>query len=256
MLILNDDSDPIDGTLSGFAEGSLIPLDAQRSLRVTYLANGDGGPIGNDFGLTVVTSTFGSDLAVTAVAPAAVALGAEFAVQYTVNNLGPGAVSDGVLKVTKPATAAFTGPLPPGAVINANEMSIPLTVLAAPGNTGVEVRFTAPAGTTAVAIAAAVSSGTADPIPANNSYTTTTAALVGGKPAISAVSVDHANDTMTLGITTLSGVSYVFQRSLNLVDWENLLNFTGNGLPFQRAEAIDETKEFFRIGIVPSGGHP
>jgi len=54
FLLLNAGNDAISGTFDGLPEGSTFTDGDGTVLAVTYTANGDGGPVGNDFALTVI----------------------------------------------------------------------------------------------------------------------------------------------------------------------------------------------------------
>lgn len=44
---------------------------------------------------------------------------------------------------------------------------------------------------------------------------------------------------------------YVFQRSIDLENWHDLLEFLGNGELMEFQHPMDETREFFRFSILP-----
>jgi autotransporter-associated beta strand protein len=255
-LILNDGDDAINGIFVNHPEGTIIPLFdfENRSLQITYLANGDGGSVGNDFAVIVVGMGSTSNLSVTASGPIAVDLGAGFTINYNIGSTGPALAADRILTVTKPAGVGFALPHPANSTISGNTMTIALPAAAVPDSIPLAVNFTAPAVTSAASIVALVSSATTtDPVPANNSSTTTIAVLAGGVPAIDVFNVNTTTDKLTLGIDTINDITYVFQRSLNLNQWSNVIPpFTGNGFPVQFELDMNQTREFFRFGITPA----
>ena len=115
-LICNDGSDAVNGTFDGMAEGATVSLGGGLAMQVTYVANGDGGPIGNDVAVTFVADPGSSDLSVTATAPFIVDLGAPITVSYEIENLGPADVTDGFLDITLPPNAGFVGSTPAGSL--------------------------------------------------------------------------------------------------------------------------------------------
>lgn len=255
-LILNDGDDAINGIFVNHPEGTVILLFdfENRSLQITYLANGDGGAVGNDFAVIVVGTGSSSNLSVTASGPGAVDLGAGFTINYNVGSTGPALAADRILTITKPAAVGFALPHPVNSAINGNAMTIPLPAVVVPDSIPLAVNFTAPPVTSAASIVATVSSATTtDPVPANNSSTTTIAVLAGGVPSINVFTINTATNKVTLGIDTIDDITYVFQRSLNLEQWSNVVPpFTGNGLPTQFELDMNQTREFFRFGIPPS----
>lgn len=255
VLLLNDGTDPIIGTFAGLPEGGGIPIGNGLALQVTYLANGDGGAVGNDFGVTVVIDTFSSDLALTADAAVAVDLGADIAITYTIDSPGPGLVTDGVLSITLPPNATFVSSTPAGTV-NLDVLSIPLPALAAPDTTTVTLHLTAPAVSTAVEVAATVTTTTADSSQANNSLATVTAVLPGGSPVLASFSRDPLTGDLEFVFQTIAGITYVFESSIDLGDtpWEVQEYIYGDGQPYEIQWPVTKPKDFFRIRIIPSNG--
>jgi autotransporter-associated beta strand protein len=261
FFILNDGTDPINGTFAGYQENDLVPLGDGRSLQITYLANGDGGAVGNDFGATVVGTSSATDLSLTAVATAAVAPLGVFNVVYSVENIGLNPAFNPFVRIQRPFNATFAPPYPANSAFFdpfQNELFVAIDSPLAAGATapGFTVYFTAPGTTDSVSVEANVESSSFDLNSGNDFYGTTTAVLPGGAPVISVYDVNTVSGTVQVGVDTIFGIEYVFQRSLDLEDWENVFPpFFGSGSPILVNEDIDETKEFFRFGIVPQGGN-
>jgi hypothetical protein len=250
VLILNDGSDPINGTFAGLPEGAGIPVGNGLALQVTYLANGDGGAVGNDFGVTVVVDTFSTDLALTVDAPLAVDFGANFSLTYTVENLGPANSTGSTLDIPLPANAVFVGSTPAGTV-NAGTLSIPVPALALSATTNITLQFTAPATEAAVLVEPFLTANGVDGNGFDNQAPSVTAVLAGGCPVLSTFVVDEVNDELTLGIDTIPGVSYVLQRSTGLDVWDDYWYFSGDGNVQEFFLPMTEPKEFFRFSILP-----
>lgn len=261
VFILNDGIDPINGTFSGYQENDLVPLGDGRFLQITYLANGDGGSTGNDFGATVVGTSSATDLSLTAIATAAVAPLADFNVIYTVENVGLNPALNPFVRIARPWNATFAPPYPANSAFSnpfQDELFVAIDSPLAAGATApaFTVFFTAPGTTGSVSVEANVESTSFDLNNGNDFYGTTTAVLPGGAPVISVYDVNTVSGIVQVGVDTISGIEYVFQRSLDLEDWENVFPpFFGSGSPILVNEDIDETKEFFRFGIVPQGGN-
>ena len=250
VLICNDGSDAVVGTFDGIAEGATVSLGGGLAMQVTYVANGDGGPVGNDVAVTFVADPGSSDLSVTATAPLIVDLGAPITVSYVVENLGPADVTDGFLDITLPPNAGFVGSTPAGSLAS-NVLSVPLPVLTATATTTVELDLTAPASVSSVTVYAEAGSGNPDPVFSNNSATVVTAVLPDACLQLSGFSADLGSDTVTLTIDTLNGVTYMLQSSIDLEDWEDGEVISGYDYPYDFEASIDETREFFRIIIIP-----
>jgi autotransporter-associated beta strand protein len=261
VFILNDGTDPINGTFAGYQENDLIPLGDGRSLQITYLANGDGGPVGNDFGATVVGTSSATDLSLTATATAAVAPLGDFNVVYTVENVGLNPASNPFVRIPRPFDATFAPPYPANSAFSnplQDELFVAIDSPLAAGATAPSftVHFTAPGTTGSVSVEANVESTSFDLNSGNDFYGTITAVLPGGAPVVSVYNVNNLNGVVQVGVDTIPGIQYVFQRSLDLKDWENVFPpFFGTGSPILVNEDVDETKEFFRFGIVPQGGN-
>jgi fibronectin-binding autotransporter adhesin len=250
VAILNDGNDPIIGTFDGLPEGALIPFPDGSSLRVTYLANGDGGAVGNDFGVTYLPEgASGADLALTVAAPLAVATGDSFAVTFTIGNIGSETVNDGLLRITLPTNATFNGSTPAGIRVG-DELSVIVPPLTAGASSQVGLGFTAPALTSAVNVSAAIEAA-ADTNPANNTAQEVIAALAGGQIELKELRRDPATGKLALEIDTLEGVNYRFENSIDLIHWTPLDMFTGDGLPYQNELTPGLPREFFRFLIVP-----
>ncbi|MES2922754.1 MAG: autotransporter-associated beta strand repeat-containing protein [Verrucomicrobiota bacterium] len=252
VLLLNDGTDPINGTFAGLPESGAIPIGNSLALQFTYLANGDGGAVGNDFGVTVIIDNFSSDLALTAAAPVAVDLGAAIAVTYTIYSPGPGLVTDGVLNITLPLNATLVNSSP-GGTVNLGVLSVPLPSLAAPDTTTVTLHLTAPAVSAAVEVQATVTTTTADASLTNNSLATVTAVLPGGSPVLASFSRDPLTGDLEFVFNTIAGVSYIFESSIDLgqTPWEELEYIDGDGQPYLIEWPVTKAKDFFRIRIIP-----
>ena len=114
-----------------------------------------------------------------------------------------------------------------------------------------QLDLTAPAAESTVDVYASVGSSAPDPVASNNSATTVTAVLPDGQLQLDSFTVDPGSGTVTLGIDTLYGVTYMLQSSLNLIDWTNGEILFGYGYPYEFVTTIDETREFFRIVLIP-----
>jgi autotransporter-associated beta strand protein len=254
VLILNDGSDPINGTFSGLPEGWGFGLGNGLALQVTYLANGDGGPVGNDFAVTLVVDTFSADLALSADAPLAVPLGAGFSIQYTIDNLGPNDSPGSSLEIELPPAAAFLGSTPAGTLVD-NLLIIPIGAIPNGGSLGVTLDFTAPGFPTGLFAAPWIYNTSGDDDFANDYAPTMTAVMPGGCPTLTLFGADPVNDEVTLGIDAIQDVRYAFQYSTDLEEWFDLFEFLGEGQPVQFTEPMDEAdKEFFRFSILPYNG--
>lgn len=255
VLLLNDGTDAIVGTFAGLPEGAGIPLGNGLVMQVTYLANGDGGSVGNDFGITVVAEQVNSDINLHAAASVAVDLGGDILVSYVIQSPGPGEVNDAVLDVTLPPNATLATTLEAGWSINSGILSVPLPVLGVPDTALIDLHFTAPLVTSSVVLAAHVHS-TVDLNELNNHYTTTTAVLPGGSPVITGFTRSATTGGLEFGIDTISGVRYVFESSVDLGEtgWEIIETIDGDGNPYMTEQATDDPsgKDFFRFRIVPN----
>lgn len=253
VLILNDGSDPITGTFAGLPEGAGIPIGNGLALQVTYLANGDGGAVGNDFGVTVVPDTFSTDLALSVDAPLAVDFLSNFTVTYTVENLGPANSTGSTLDIPLPGNAVFVGSTPAGTV-NAGTLSIPVPAVALSATTTVTVQFTAPATEAAILVEPLLTANGIDGNGFNNEAPSMTAVMAGGCLTLASFVVDEVNDELSLGIDTIPGVSYVLQRSTGLDAWDDYWYFEGDGEVQEFFIPMTEPREFFRFNLVPYSG--
>lgn len=257
VLLLNDGDDPIVGTFAGLPEGAGIPIGNGLAMKVTYLANGDGGAVGNDFGITVVAEQLNSDINLHAAASVAVDLGGDIPVSYVIQSPGPGEVNDAVLDVTLPPNATLATPLEAGWSINSGILSIPLPVLGVPDTAIIDIHFTAPLVTSSVVLVAHVHSSL-DLNELNNHYTTTTAVLPGGSPVITGFTRNATTGDLEFGIDTISGVRYVLESSVDLGEtgWEIIETIDGDGNPYVTEQSTDDPsgRDFFRFRIVPNNG--
>ncbi|MCP5542695.1 MAG: autotransporter-associated beta strand repeat-containing protein [Akkermansiaceae bacterium] len=253
VCILNDGTDAINGTFTGLPEGAGIPIGDGLALQVTYQANGDGGSVGNDFGVTVVVDTFSTDFSIAGDGPVVVAPSDEIVINYTIDNPGPGDITDGTLEVTLPLNATFMSSTPAGTV-GAGVLSITLPTLTAPDSTNVELRLTAPGAPDLVSVEATVSSSTLDPNTGNNTYTNVIAVLPGGAPLFSSVGTDGGGN-LDLSFETVDGVLYVIQSSLDLIHWQLESQHFGTGSPVMLSFPFAEDREFFRLGVSPQDGN-
>jgi len=252
VLLLNDGTDPINGTFAGLPEGAGIPIGNGLAFQVTYLANGDGGAVGNDFGATVVVDTFSTDLALTVDAPLAVDFGSNFTISYTVENFGPASSTGSTLDIPLPLNAVLVGSTPAGTV-NAGTLTIPVPALAVSSTTIVSVQFTAPGTEAAVLVEPLLTANGIDGFLFDNQAPSVTAVTAGGCVTLSTFDVDQVNDELTLGIDTITGVTYVLQRSTGLDVWSDDSFFTGDGQVQEFVLPMIEPREFFRFRIVPYG---
>jgi uncharacterized repeat protein (TIGR01451 family) len=250
VLIENDGSDPVTGAFANFPEGDIISLGNGIAAQITYFANGDGGPVGNDVAVTFLADPTAADLAITPTAPLIADLGAPITITYQIENLGPADVLDPVLQISIPANATFVSSTPAGS-LSIDILSIELPALTANTSTVVQLALTAPAIASSVNVQAIVGSGTPDPVFSNNNVTTVTAVLPDACLQLTDFSADTVAGTVSLGFDTLDGVTYMLQSSLDLEDWMDGPLIYGDGDPYQAIEDIDETREFFRIIIVP-----
>jgi autotransporter-associated beta strand protein len=253
VVLLNDGSDPVVGTFAGLPEGAILPIAPGLAIQITYLANGDGGTLGNDIGFTVIEDAFSADLWLTGNAPLIVEPGAEIVIPFTIQSLGPASLDGANLQINLPTNADFVSSDPAGTVDN-DVLTIPLPLLFPFDFIGVELRLTAPAVASSVTVNAELT-GFSDPFPWDNSFTGVTAVLPGGSFELESFTSNSGAGTVTLGFDALDGVTYVLQSSTTLKpnEWSNDLYFIGDGLFTTISPTIDEPKEFFRVGIVPYG---
>jgi autotransporter-associated beta strand protein len=253
VLILNDGSDPIIGTFAGLPEGAGIPIGNGLALQVTYQANGDGGAVGNDFGVTVVIDTFSTDLALSVNAPLAVDFGSSFAINYTVENFGPTDSTGSTLDIPLPPNAVLVGSVPAGTV-NGGTLTIPVPALAVSATTTVTVQFTAPMTEAAILVEPLLTANGIDGFPFDNEAPSVTAVMAGGCLQLSIFERDELNNDLILGIDTIPGVSYVLEQSIGLDDWSGYFFFEGDGEIQEFTLPMNEEREFFRFNILPYSG--
>lgn len=254
VLILNDGSDPINGTFAGYEEGDVYSVGGPYAFKVTYLANGDGGPVGNDFGVTVVEDGLSTDLGVSIPnPPLAVVPGAPVIIQYRVQNFGPNDSTGGSFVIPQlPANAPLVDfPLNGDLVTLPGGLIIPLPPLAMSGIVNITLEFDAPNAEAAVIVVAEVSGSGNDGSSLNNRVESRTAVLAGGAPVVSVFEVNAANDRLTFGIDTLDGITYLLENTIDLQDWDDYLEFEGDGLLQQFVLPMDFPREFFRLRILP-----
>ena len=249
VLLLNDGTDPINGTFDGLPEGALIPFFDGTALRVTYLANGDGGSVGNDFGVSYVPSSSGADLALRVSAPLFAATGGPVNLSYAVDNSGPYPANNSVFHLILPANATFVDSTPAG-TIDLGVLSIPLPTVDPGMPKAVDLQFIAPAVPAAVIFDASVDLP-GDPALANNSRHDTVAAIANGQLEIAEMLHNPLSGTLSLSINTLSGVNYRLENSLDLEIWHTLQDFIGDGETFTIDLSTNLSREFFRFSIVP-----
>lgn len=253
VFILNDGSDPITGTFAGLPEGAGIPIGNGLAFQVTYQANGDGGAVGNDFGVTVVPDTFSADLGLTVDAPLSAAFGSGFTITYTVENFGPNDSTGGSLEIPLPADAVFVGSSPAGTV-NAGTLTVPVPALALSATTTITVQFTAPGFESAILVEPVLTANAAEADYFNNEAPSVTAVMAGGCLVLDSFDVDEENGELSLGIDTIPGVNYVLQRSTGLDVWDDYWFFEGDGEVQQFFIPMEEPREFFRFNLVPYSG--
>jgi autotransporter-associated beta strand protein len=256
-LILNDGSDPINGTFDGYEEGDVYSVGGPYAFKVTYLANGDGGPVGNDFGLTVVEDGFSTDLGVTLPdPPVAVEPGAPITLQYFVGNSGPNDSTGGSFVIQQlPANAPLVDfPANADLLTIPGGLIIPLPPLAAFNAVMIPLGFDAPGAEGSVVVVAEVTGPGIDGNPSNDQIESRIAVLAGGAPVLDVFEVNAANDRMTLGIDTIEGISYLLESTIDLEDWDDYWYFEGDGLPQEFVLPMDLPREFFRFRILPYSG--
>ena len=250
VLLLNDGSDPINGQFQGLPEGAGISLGNGFAFLVTYQANGDGGPVGNDFAVTLVPDTFQTDIAISVDAPLVVEPNSTFTVTYTLDNLGPNPCDGGFFNVWLPADVTLVASSPAG-VLDAGSLSIDFPPVANGGSTTVTLNLTAPATQGSIYLSPDVSVPGGDANTGNNSTVSVTAVIPGGAPVLDVFSMDALNDELTLGIYGIQDVRYWLESSTNLIDWDFIQEFYGNESAIQSVQPLDEEREFFRFRILP-----
>ena len=126
-----------------------------------------------------------------------------------------------------------------------------MSALANGSSTTVTLNFTAPSAAGSIFVAPWIYNGAGDANDTNNYAPSVTAVLPGGVPVIDSFGTDPGDGTFTLGMETIPDVRYVFQQSIDLENWDDLLEFLGDGELMQFQHSTDETKEFFRFSILP-----
>lgn len=250
VLLLNDGSDPINGHFYGLPEGAGISLGNGYAFQITYQANGDGGPVGNDFAVTLVPDTFLADIAIAVDAPLVVEPSEAFTVTYELSNLGPNPCFGGRFEVFLPSSATLTGSSPAG-ILDSGSLLIDFPPIPNGGSTTVTLDLTAPASQGSIYLSPYVEVPGGDPDTGNNSAASVTAVIPGGVPVLDVFSVDAPNDEITLGVFGIQDVRYWLESSIDLETWNFIEEFYGGETPIQSVQPMDETKEFFRFRIVP-----
>jgi len=252
VLIFNDGTDLISGAFDGLPEGAPIKLDGV-PLRVTYQANGDGGAIGNDFGL-VLARIAAVDLGLTAAIPLTAATGATVPLVYTIAN--PDLVEEATgakLVLTLPAGVALVDSTPVGS-LSGDTLTIPLPTIAAKSSLTATIRVVLPATPAGIEFFATLDAP-GDPEVGNNAAYDMLVVLTGGNLPPPTIATDPQSGGIILTIDTLPGVRYRLESSEDLTGWEVVDDFTGDGSPRQIYAPQDKAKEFFGVsGIPPSSG--
>jgi hypothetical protein len=251
VFILNGGTDPIVGQFAGLPEGSLRSLGNGLALQVTYQANGDSGPVGNDFGVTVVEAAAGVDRQMSAVAPLAVGPGEPIVVSYTLDTVGPGTEMDASFQATFPAGATFAGSVPPPTFVDATHVIIDLPDQGPGSTANVELSFTAPGALSAVRVDAGYHGTAPDPDNGPAEFTTVTAVLAGGQMPLVAAQRTTLDGEFEATIPTIQDVHYLFEGTLEFDTWYPIEDFYGDGLPRTIQTPVDEMNEFFRFRIIP-----
>lgn len=250
-FILNDGSDPIIGTFSGRPEGSLMSVGDGLALKFTYLANGDGGAVGNDFGVTVVEDIPGSDRQLGGDAPLVVAPGEEILINYYLTNAGPAFELNPSFTATFPSGLGFLGSIPSPSNVDADSVTINLPTQSPSGTMGVQLRFAAPALPGAVRVQAVYDGSSPDPDGSSPTFTAVTAVLAGRQMPLTSVTRSPIDGDLEATIPTLQDVHYLFEGSLELEGWYPIEDFYGDGQPRTIDTPVDEFEEFFRFRIIP-----
>ncbi len=113
------------------------------------------------------------------------------------------------------------------------------------------MQFTAPGTEAAVLVEPVLTASGIDGDVFNNQAPSVTAVMAGGCVILATFDVDQVNGEITLGIDTITGVSYVLQSSTGLDVWSDDSFFAGDGQIQEFIVPITEPKEFFRFRIVP-----
>jgi uncharacterized repeat protein (TIGR01451 family) len=221
--------------------------------------SGDNGLLANGYILNIysITTNCGScavastaDLALSqTVAPASTYTNNNVTFTLTVTNLGSGSASSIVVSNTLPTGLNYVSASPPANSTNGNTFGFALGTLASAGATNVTLtaKSTATGNFTNTAV---VSSGTSDPVPANNSASA--AVTVVAIPAIASVSTTNSN--VTLAWSALPNVIYRVQYKTNLLQaaWLDLTgNITASGVSLSTNLPVTGTQRFYRITALP-----
>jgi len=256
VFILNDGDDPVQGHFAGLPEGAVINIGDGLALQITYQANGDGGSVANDVGFTVIEAAIGPDVAVTIDAPANVSPGTEFSVTVTVSNSGPGDADGLGVRIDLPFNASFISSDPAGDLTSGeggDQLFIDLDGLPELAASVITLTFTAPAEPDVISISATLEGDDADANPVDNSaQASIQVAAPGGVVELDSYSFDFNAGTGELEIQTVIGKDYVLQRSRDLVAWDDLDTYVGDGDLLIIPLVLDEAPEFFRVKVIDS----
>lgn len=256
VLLLNDGTDPIVGQFHNLPEGALFSIEDGLALQITYKANGDGGSVGNDFGFTVVQNTLATDRTISASAPLAVGFGQEFEMTFTLGNKGPGTVTGGHIFIFIPLGSNFISATPAGTFETTTHFRAQIPDMPAGGTSNVVLRFLSPNATGSLGIAMDYRGTQPDPDGENPEAQAVVAFLANAKLVLASAVRDPLDGSMDLTLNTLFDVRYLLEGSENLVSWDTLFDFHGNGQPRQFSLLPDEAKEFFRFRIIPYDDPP
>lgn len=247
--ILNAGSDPITGTFDGLPEGALYSLGNGFAFQISYAANGDGGPVGNDLSLTLVPDILTPDLALSATTDLLVAQGTAFSSTWIISNQSGETVEGASVEFILPGNATFNGSSPAG-TLDAGVLTVALPSLPDDSTTVITLDFTAPGTTSSVLVQGSILPAN-DTDPANNSATVLTAVNATGTLQLSTFQSGPGAGEITLGIDTIDGVTYGFERSDDLSGWTELFRLVGDGSEWIEVMPTTEPREFFRFSIQP-----
>lgn len=254
VLLTNAGSDPIQGNFEDLPEGTVIPASGNHGLRISYTANADAGPIGNDVVIEVISLQSSGDKRLLASAPLAAAPGEVIEIRYTVAGPAvPGGGQGVQLHVQLPGNVSFLDSTPPGH-LTASTLTLDLQDLVT-GSTGTAVvRVAAAAVGPAVVRIAATASGSQPGLPAP-AVETRTAILPGGRLSGPSAAFHPNNPAeFQLGLQSLEGVRYVSEVSVDLQAWYRLAAHEGTGGPLHLPLPVDRElmpSGFYRLRIIP-----
>jgi len=254
VVILNGGNAPIAGTFHDLPEGTRILLPGHTlALKVSYQMNGDGQALGNDFGFTVVTNNpLASNRTLSVAGPVAARFGEEIVLTYTLGNEGPATSTVGTFEGIVPSGATFLGSTPEGELNAAQQtLTIPLADMPMGGNATVVMRFQAGNQRGALLTGGMFVGTSEDPDGMDPTVSRAVAYLPGGQLLLSGLSHDHEESSLGLSVESIVGVRYRVESSVNLLQWETVEEFVGNGEVMTREMPTDQKREFFRIRIVP-----